>query len=56
MVYDIGRRETFDHLSKWLQEVRDNSTVSMSIILIGNKSDLSAREVEYEEGNASVLT
>lgn len=56
LVYDIGRRETFDHLSKWLQEVRDNSTVSMSIILIGNKSDLSAREVEYEEGNASVLT
>ncbi|SJK86286.1 Rab family, other [Babesia microti strain RI] len=50
LVYDIGRRETFDHLSKWLQEVRDNSTVSMSIILIGNKSDLSAREVEYEEG------
>ena len=26
LVYDITRRETFDHLVKWLAEVRENAS------------------------------
>ncbi|KAJ1605378.1 putative Rab2 GTPase [Cryptosporidium canis] len=50
LVYDITRRDTFNHLTKWLSDVRRNSTPKMTIILVGNKSDLDRREVTTEEG------
>ncbi len=40
LVYDITRKETFEHAVKWLDEVRNNSTKNITIILIGNKKDL----------------
>ena len=40
VVYDITRRETFTHVTKWLEEVKENSSTSIVIILIGNKKDL----------------
>lgn len=52
LVYDITRRETFDHLQSWLDDARSHSS-NMSIILIGNKSDLDGRrQVKAEEGEA----
>eukprot|EP01069_Polyplicarium_translucidae_P003646 Polyplicarium_translucidae@DN2370_c0_g1_i2.p1 len=50
LVYDITRRDTFNHLTRWLEEVRQNSHPSMAIILVGNKCDLEKREVTTEEG------
>ncbi|KAF7457744.1 putative ras-related protein Rab-2 [Cryptosporidium felis] len=50
LVYDITRRDTFNHLGKWLIDVKRNSTPNMVIILVGNKSDLDRREVTTEEG------
>eukprot|EP00920_Eleutheroschizon_duboscqi_P014972 GHVT01034579.1.p1 GENE.GHVT01034579.1~~GHVT01034579.1.p1 ORF type:complete len:215 (+),score=17.93 GHVT01034579.1:749-1393(+) len=50
LVYDITRRDTFNHLTRWLDEVRQNSNPYMTIMLIGNKSDLERREVSTEEG------
>ncbi|SBS91070.1 ras-related protein Rab-2, putative [Plasmodium malariae] len=50
LVYDITRRETFNHLNRWLDEVRQNSNPHMAIILVGNKCDLERREVSVEEG------
>merc|ERR1712228_1072553 len=50
MVYDISRRDTFNHLTRWLEEVRANGSSNMVVMLIGNKSDLERREVSYEEG------
>ncbi|CUV04148.1 unnamed protein product [Cryptosporidium hominis] len=50
LVYDITRRDTFNHLSKWLNDVKRNATPNMTIILVGNKSDLDRREVTTEEG------
>lgn len=51
LVYDITRRETFNHLTTWLDDARQNSNHSMSIMLIGNKIDLEAkRAVSREEG------
>merc|ERR1712093_184685 len=50
LVYDISRRETFNHLARWLEEARQNANPNMVIMLIGNKCDLERREVSYEEG------
>jgi Ras-related protein Rab-2A len=53
LVYDISRRATFEHLTTWLEDARQHASASMTIMLIGNKSDLDhKRAVEYEEGAA----
>uniref|UniRef100_A0A8D0BD50 RAB2B, member RAS onco family n=1 Tax=Salvator merianae TaxID=96440 RepID=A0A8D0BD50_SALMN len=53
LVYDITRRETFNHLTSWLEDARQHSSSHMVIMLIGNKSDLeSRRAVKKEEGEA----
>ncbi|RCH84670.1 Ras- protein Rab-2A [Rhizopus azygosporus] len=50
LVYDITRRETFEHLSVWLEDVRQHANPNTVIMLIGNKSDLeSKRQVPREE-------
>merc|ERR1712032_815588 len=43
LVYDITRRETFNHLTSWLDDARTHSNSNMTIMLIGNKSDLEHR-------------
>lgn len=51
LVYDITRRETFNHLATWLEDARQHAIANMTIMLIGNKSDLSHRRaVTFEEG------
>nr|AAD50281.1 putative intermediate compartment protein [Tetrahymena thermophila] len=51
LVYDITKRESFQHLGKWLEEARQNGNPQMSFILVGNKCDLEQdRQVSYEEG------
>jgi len=53
LVYDITRRETFNHLASWLDDARTHSNSNMTIMLIGNKSDLEHRRaVSVEEGAA----
>ena len=51
LVYDITRRDTFSHLSNWLQDARENGNPDMVITLVANKTDLdSRRTVSTEEG------
>ena len=51
MAYDITRKETFDHIRKWYDEVKLNGSTDICCILIGNKKDLEEqRQVKYEEG------
>jgi len=54
LVYDITRRETFEHVQEWLDELRAAADQNISIILVGNKCDLaeadpSKRKVTAEE-------
>ena len=51
LVYDITRRDTFTHLTTWLQDARENGNIDMIITLVANKVDLDSRRVvSTEEG------
>merc|ERR1712093_382729 len=53
LVYDITRRETFAHLTSWLEESRQHASPNMTIMLIGNKcDDEEKRAVTTEEGES----
>merc|ERR1711998_160283 len=54
LVYDVGRRESFEALQKiWLKEVDLYSTYPDAVkLLIGNKIDQEPREVSKAEGDA----
>ena len=38
------RRETFNHLASWLEDARQHANPNMTIMLIGNKSDLTVSQ------------
>ncbi|KAL0144687.1 small GTPase superfamily [Mucor lusitanicus] len=52
LVYDISRRETFEHVSTWLADVRKHANPHTTVVLVGNKCDLEGRQrqVTREEG------
>ncbi|PUZ73090.1 hypothetical protein GQ55_2G446800 [Panicum hallii var. hallii] len=53
LIYDISRRQTFDSVGRWLNELHTHSDMNVITILVGNKTDLKhAREVSTAEGQA----
>ena len=51
VVYDITKKSSFENIEKWIKEVKVMGDSDISIILVGNKTDLNEkREVSYEEG------
>eukprot|EP01018_Ginkgo_biloba_P032876 Gb_37243 [translate_table: standard] len=53
VVYDISRRQTFQNIARWLEELRMHSDASIVTMLVGNKCDLKdAREVSINDGTA----
>lgn len=51
IVYDIAKKETFNNLNKWLNEVETYANEGVLMILVGNKTDLnSQRQVSTESG------
>lgn len=52
IVYDVTNRMTFQSLSYWVEEVQQKSQPGVSIVLVGNKSDITEqRQVSEEEGS-----
>ena len=50
LVYDITRRNTFNNIDNWLKELVSINSERISIVLIGNKSDLTLlRKVSKNE-------
>lgn len=49
LVYDITKRQTFDHIPRWLEELRAHADKNIVIILIGNKTDLEEERVVSTE-------
>eukprot|EP01017_Pseudomicrothorax_dubius_P044843 TRINITY_DN7638_c0_g1_i3.p1 TRINITY_DN7638_c0_g1~~TRINITY_DN7638_c0_g1_i3.p1 ORF type:complete len:213 (-),score=23.43 TRINITY_DN7638_c0_g1_i3:170-808(-) len=53
LVYDITRRDSFEHCTRWLEETRTYGNENIVVMLIGNKCDLvDQRQVSYEEGRS----
>ena len=44
LVYDLIRKNTFDHCVTWLQEFKMQAKENAKILLLGNKSDLIERD------------
>ena len=51
LMYDLTERDTFEHVTNWLDLVKQNAP-NKPIIIVGNKLDMAEerRIVEYEEG------
>ena len=50
VVYDISRKSTFDNVDKWIEELKNNGSEDVFIMLVGNKSDLKdKREISEED-------
>lgn len=51
MVYDVTRRDSFDHVQDWLNEVERYAKQGLcKKLLIGNKCDRTDRAVNFKEG------
>ena len=51
LVYDIGSKDSFLHLSDWLKDITNINMNEVIFALVGNKIDLAEyREVSLEEG------
>ena len=51
IVYDITRKNSFESIDKWINDVTAVADKKITIVLIGNKSDLEdQRQVTKEEG------
>ena len=50
LVFDITKKETFDLIETWIEEINQNNKTNIGKILLGNKSDLEfEREVQKED-------
>jgi small GTP-binding protein len=50
LVFDITNHDSFDHISRWLHDVREVARSDVVTILLGNKVDLAERrDVSFEE-------
>ena len=45
LVFDVTRKETFEHLKLWLKKIGDNANPTCRKILIGNKVDLDFQRI-----------
>lgn len=51
LVYDVTRRETFENIRGWHDEVKSCFCFDLPVVLVGNKIDLLERAVSREEGD-----
>jgi Ras-related protein Rab-11A len=40
LVYDITKRNTFESIDRWFNELREHAENNIVVLLVGNKSDL----------------
>ncbi len=50
LVFDITRADTFQNVANWLDEIHENASSKISLVLVGNKADMGdKRAVPFEE-------
>ena len=51
LAYDITKKESFVHIMTWLNDLKDNGSPGMLVILVGNKCDDEAKYNIIQEGS-----
>ena len=50
IVYDITRKESFENVTKWAEQLKSTADKNLTIIIVGNKTDLEdQRQITKEE-------
>lgn len=47
LVYDCGKMDTFNAIDTWFEQISNNADSRVIVMLLGNKCDISEREVPY---------
>ena len=51
VVYDISSRDSFNNVTSWIEDCKNQSPKTIFMVLVGNKCDLEdKRQVSFEEG------
>ncbi|EGR30614.1 ras oncogene family protein, putative [Ichthyophthirius multifiliis] len=49
--YDVTNRQSFDNVTKWIEDVRNERRQEVIICLVGNKTDMQdKRQIQYADG------
>ena len=49
LVFDLTNKDSFDKLGGWLKDINENGPEDVSVILVGNKSDLKEKKLFLSE-------
>lgn len=49
LVFDLSRRQTFQHVTDWLNDLRQIAEADIVVVLVGNKADLTQSENNQRE-------
>ena len=49
LVFDLSRKQTFQHVTDWLSDLRQIAEPDIVVVLVGNKADLTQREDNKRE-------
>lgn len=50
LVYDVTDERTFENIRQWFSTVNQHANEEAQLLLVGNKKDMDARAVTYEQG------
>ncbi|KAL5611947.1 hypothetical protein BROUX41_000486 [Berkeleyomyces rouxiae] len=54
LVFDLTRKQTFDHVTDWLSDLRQIAEPNIVVVLVGNKADLATDEGDDGNGKREV--
>ncbi|KAL2890912.1 Ras-related protein RABB1b [Ceratocystis lukuohia] len=54
LVFDLTRKQTFDHVTDWLADLRQIAEPDIVVVLVGNKADLTVEEGGNGNGKREV--
>ncbi|KAK0706865.1 P-loop containing nucleoside triphosphate hydrolase protein [Lasiosphaeria miniovina] len=52
LVFDLSRKQTFQHVTDWLADLRQIAEPDIVVVLVGNKADLASPNSAEEDGSA----